>query len=221
MYYCAIENFRLIISKAISLSVSAAAGIVTIVTDSPDELLAYANTRPYKILTPFGAIVPGLDLRITGAGQMTFTADVDDFPSFVANDPVLTGQPCIYSVPAVYAASVDEISEIRIGPKTGMTETRLIDLEGRWLAAVPKLVPDNRYDAALLTDGGNWTNGTFKHVPRTRSRFGLESYFGSPLLGSFTPIQMTSATAVADLAATRATLDVAKTTNQFNYQGWL
>jgi hypothetical protein len=62
---------------------------------------------------------------------------------------------------------------------------RLPILEGRWIGTSPKLLSKGRYRASMLADAGEWVDGTYKHIPRVRSRFGLETYFGTPLLGVF------------------------------------
>jgi hypothetical protein len=99
-------------------------------------------------------------------------------------DKYLTNGSCLYSYPKTYFASVDEITDLRIRGD-GRPDGRTIDIEGRWIGAAPKTLPKGRYHASMLSDGGEWVDGTYKHTPRIRSRFGLETYFGTPLLGVF------------------------------------
>lgn len=99
-------------------------------------------------------------------------------------DKYLTNGACPYSYPKTYFASVDEITDVRIRGD-GRADSRTIDVEGRWIGKAPKNLLRGRYHASMLADGGEWVDGTYKHTPRIRSRFGLEPYFGTPLLGVF------------------------------------
>jgi hypothetical protein len=130
-----------------------------------------------------------------------------------------TGQTCPLEVYTPYAASVDLITDIRIGASSGL-ENRLIDLQGRWLGSTPLLGSNDRYQAVLLRDGGVWQSGTYKAVPAVRSRFGLESYFGNPLLGVFTSIDLTS---LAETSPVGQIQDLTRPDpdRQFNYTNFL
>jgi hypothetical protein len=193
---CHIVNFRLNVNHLMELVGIAQFGQdLTLTFNSPANASAFftaIGTNPYKFFVfnnigelvqeRFQATVLNLDTVSMTATQVI--QSVAGNPPIVFPDPNFSGGECRYYYPRTYTASVDEITDLRIRGQ-GRLETRTIDIEGRWIGASPKLLSKGRYRASMLADAGEWVDGTYKHIPRVRSRFGLETYFGTPLLGVF------------------------------------
>jgi hypothetical protein len=193
---CHIVNFRVNVNHLMELLGIAQSGQdLTLLFNSPASASAFfesIGTTPYKffvfdaqgdlIQVPYQATV--LNLDTVSMTAVNFIDPVTNTPPILFPDPNFSGGECRYYYPRTYTASVDEITDLRIRGQ-GRLEARTIDIEGRWVGAAPKLLSKGRYRASMLADAGEWVEGTYKHIPRARSRFGLETYFGTPLLGIF------------------------------------
>jgi hypothetical protein len=193
---CHIVNFRLNVNYLMELVGIAQLGqSLDLVFNSPANASAFftaIGTNPYRVFVfdaqgdliqvPYEALA--LNLDTVSMATIALIDPVTAAPPIVFPDPNFSGGECRYYYPRTYQASVDEITDLRIRGQ-GRLETRTIDIEGRWIGASPKLLSKGRYRASMLADAGEWIDGTYKHIPRVRSRFGLETYFGTPLLGVF------------------------------------
>jgi hypothetical protein len=193
---CHIVNFRLNVNHLMELVGIAQFGQdLTLTFNSPANASAFftaIGTNPYKffVFNNIGELVQEryqttvLNLDTVSMTAVNFIDPQTNTPPITFPDPNFSGGECRYYYPRTYTASVDEITDLRIRGQ-GRLETRTIDIEGRWIGASPKLLSKGRYRASMLADAGEWVDGTYKHIPRVRSRFGLETYFGTPLLGVF------------------------------------
>lgn len=195
---CTLPNFRLNINTLLDIGgVTQDIGDLTIVFNEPSNAQEFYN----YLITPqkqyrFFVYDSSLELIPVLYSPASYSFDTVNLtttqpglppsqnPPFLLPDKNLTSGQCRYYFPKTYTASVDEISDLRIRGQSRL-ETRTIDIEGRWLGDHPRMLSKGRYRASMLADGGEWVDGTYKHIPRFRSRFGLESYFGTPLLGVF------------------------------------
>lgn len=193
---CHLPNFRINVSHPLDLvGINQVGQNLDAVFTSPafaSGFFTAIGATPYKffVLDALGnlAQVPyqatALNLATVSMVATQLIASVTAAPPITFPDPNFSGGQCRYYYTRTYQASVDEITDLRIRGQARL-ETRTIDIEGRWIGDAPKLLSKGRYRAAMLADGGEWVEGTYKHVPRLRSRFGLETYFGTPLLGVF------------------------------------
>jgi hypothetical protein len=193
---CHLVNFRLNVNHLMELVGIAQLGqSLDLVFNSPASASGFyeaIGTNPYKffVFNPLGDLIQvpyealALNLSTVSLATISLIDPVTASPPIVFPDPNFSGGECRYYYPRTYTASVDEITDLRIRGQ-GRLETRTIDIEGRWIGASPKLLSKGRYRASMLADAGEWVDGTYKHIPRVRSRFGLETYFGTPLLGVF------------------------------------
>lgn len=193
---CPLTNFRVNVNYPLDLvDINQAGQNLDLVFNSPtsaSEFYTAIGTSPYKmfVLDALNNLVQvpyqttALSLDTVSMFAVILIAPVTGNPPITSPDPNFSGGQCRYYYTRTYQASVDEISDLRIRGQARL-ETRTVDIEGRWIGNAPKMLPKGRYRAAMLADGGEWVDGTYKHIPRLRSRFGLETYFGTPLLGVF------------------------------------
>jgi hypothetical protein len=193
---CHLINFRLNVNHPLDLGGMDQSGQnLDLVFNSPataSEFFTAIGTDAYKFfvfnslgnlnLVPYQTTALNLDTVSMVAIPVIDPATGN--PPITFPDPNFSGGQCRYYYPRTYTASVDEITDLRIRGQARL-DSRTMDIEGRWVGAAPKLLTKGRYRASMLADAGEWVEGTYKHVPRIRSRFGLEPYFGTPLLGVF------------------------------------
>lgn len=193
---CHLANFRVNVNYPLDLSGINQAGqnldLVFNSAASASDFYTAIGTTAYKIFV-LDAVndliqVPyqttALAINTVSMFAVPLLAPVIGNPPITFPDPNFSGGQCRYYYTRTYRASVDEITDMRIKGQ-GRLDARTIDVEGRWIGDAPKLLSKGRYRASMLADGGEWIEGTYKHIPRVRSRFGLEPYFGTPLLGVF------------------------------------
>jgi hypothetical protein len=193
---CPLVNFRLNVNHPLDLGgISQFGQNLDVIFNSPasaSEFFTAIGTNPYPffvfdslgelIQVPYETTV--LSLNTVSMTAVPLIDPVTNTPPITFPDPNFSGGQCRYYYPRTYTASVDEITDLRIRGQARL-DSRTLDIEGRWVGAAPKLLTKGRYRASMLADAGEWVEGTYKHIPRIRSRFGLEPYFGTPLLGVF------------------------------------
>jgi hypothetical protein len=219
---CWVENFRLTLSQSVRyLRSGVSSGVLTVELEALEAATAlegHFNSGRPLFLDGFS-----LSGAATSAGTEVFVTLAEAVPDRPLSEPSVspvTGQPCDLSIFSIYRASVDLVTDLRIGASSGV-ETRLLDLQGRWLQPAPPLGANDHYQAVLLRDGGIWQSGTFKTVPAVRSRFGLESYFGDPLIGLFTATDYSDPGTQSSPSESVENLTQPNPATQFNYQNFL
>jgi hypothetical protein len=194
---CALANFRVNVDQPLAVQniIQLDARFLTVdmlSVDAANEFYALVvNGYFFWVRATSGDLIRAKYTALSIAGTTISLETIDPNVALTSEvlplsllDKYLTNGTCLYSYPKTYFASVDEITDLRIRGE-GRLDNRTIDIEGRWIGEAPKTLPKGRYAASMLADGGEWVDGTYKHIPRIRSRFGLETYFGSPLLGVF------------------------------------